>query len=142
MRARPTLTMLTTASAALLLVAGCSGDDGGDTSNTATGGPVTVTASPQTSQAAGAIKELDKVQCTFKDGTWSFSATLTNAGKDKASYTVTVAVAKTQGGTVVGSTQLSETLDAGESTDLSAPDFFKGTDKGVSCVPSATKKPA
>lgn len=124
----------------LLAAPGCQGAKGGDTPDPGT--PSTVTAQPPKSQPAGAIKELHDAKCTFAAGAWSFSGELTNAGKEKMTFTVTVAVAKTDGGTVLGSEQITETLAPGESAKVKADKFYKGTNKGVSCVPSATKAPA
>lgn len=124
-------------------LAGCSGDDA-DPAPTNSGALQTVTAAPPTNQPAGAIKELSKVECA-QDGTdWSFSATLTNSGSERTTYTVLVAVAKKEGGTVVGSKTLTETLDAGDTAELEAKDFYSGDEKAadVQCVPSATKAAA
>ncbi|QIM22634.1 hypothetical protein G7075_18305 [Phycicoccus sp. HDW14] len=139
-------TRATAALTTLLLaagVAGCSGD-GAEPTPTGSGAQQTVTAAPPTNQPAGAIKELSKVRCERKGKDWSFSATLTNAGSEKTTYTVLVAVAKREGGTVVGSKTLTKTLDAGDSATLEAEDFYSGDDKAadVQCVPSATKAKA
>ena len=124
----------------LLAAAGCQGEKGTDTPNPNT--PATVTASPPKTQPAGAIKDLHDATCTYAAGAWSFSGELTNAGKAKVTYTVMVAVAKTDGGTVLGSKQITRTLAPGESATVKADKFYKGSNKGVSCVPSATKAPA
>lgn len=126
--------------AVLLAVAGCQGEKGAATPSSST--PATVTAQPPKSQPAGAIKELHDAKCTYAEGAWSFSGELTNAGKGKVTYTVMVAVAKTDGGTVLGSKQITQTLAPGESAKVKADKFYKGSNKGVSCVPSATKAPA
>jgi hypothetical protein len=140
MRLRTTA-LTATCAAGLLALGGCSGD-GGSKDPTVTTGPSTVTASPQTSQPAGAIAALSKVSCKFGDGGWSFTATLKNPDKERTTFTVMVAVAKTDGGTVVGSKTFTETLDPGQSKDLEASKFVKGKEKGNTCVPSATKAPA
>ncbi|MGG5257804.1 hypothetical protein [Phycicoccus avicenniae] len=124
-------------------LAGCSGDEA-DPTPTNSGALQTVTAAPPSNQPAGAIKELSKVECAQDGKDWSFSATLTNDGSDRMTYTVLVAVAKKEGGTVVGSKTLTETLDGGDSTELEAKDFYSGNEKAadVQCVPSATKAEA
>jgi hypothetical protein len=124
-------------------LAGCSGDDAEPTP-TGSGALQTVTAAPPSNQPAGAIKELSDVRCEQDGKDWSFSATLTNEGTEKTTYTVLVAVAKKEGGTVVGSTTLTKTLDGGDSAELEAEDFYSGDEKAedVQCVPSATKAAA
>ncbi|WP_239111689.1 hypothetical protein [Phycicoccus sonneratiae] len=139
-------TRATAALTTLLLatgLAGCSGDDAEPTP-TNSGALRTVTAAPPSNQPAGAIKELSKVECAQDGKDWSFSATLTNDGSDRMTYTVLVAVAKKDGGTVLGSTTLTETLDGGDSTELEAKDFYSGDEKAADaqCVPSATKAAA
>lgn len=139
-------TRATAALTTLLLatgLAGCSGDDAEPTPTTS-GALQTVTAAPPSDQPAGAIKELSKVACEQDGEDWSFSATLTNSGSERTTYTVLVAVAKKEGGTVVGSKTLEKTLDAGDSAKLEAKDFYSGDEKAddVQCVPSATKAPA
>ncbi len=139
-------TRATAALTTLLLatgLAGCSGDDAEPTPS-GSGALQTVTAAPPSDQPAGAIKELSKVACEQDGKDWSFSATLTNDGTERTAYTVLVAVAKKEGGTVVGSKTLEKTLDAGDSAELEAKDFYSGEEKAddVQCVPSATKAPA
>lgn len=141
MRSRSTVLTAGCAAGALLL-AGCSGGDGGPDRPSTTSGPSTVTASPATSQPAGAIAALSDVKCTFSGGAWSFTATLKNPDKERTTFTVLVAVAAKEGGTVVGSKTFTETLDPGRSKDLEASKFVKGKEKGNTCVPSATKAPA
>ncbi|NNM47957.1 hypothetical protein [Knoellia koreensis] len=135
-------TVLTAGCAASLLALGACSGDGRTDDPTVTTGPSTVTAAPRTSQPAGAIAALSKVSCEFTDGAWSFKATLKNPDKERTTFTVMVAVAKTEGGTVVGSKTFTETLDPGQSKELAAAKFVKGKEKGNTCVPSATKAPA
>lgn len=142
MLARQTLLAITLAATTAL--AGCSATTANDppTPSVPGTGPQTVTAAPPVTQPAGAIRALTKVTCEAQDGAWSFSATLTNEESERVTYTVTAAVARDEGGTVLGSKAITRTLGPGESTRLSVPAFAKAPSKGVSCVPSATKKPA
>ena len=130
--------------AVLLTIGGCTGGDTTTTApTTAPSGRATVTAAPPSNQPAGAIKELSKVSCTKGAQGWTFSAVLTNTQQVKTDFTVLVAVAKKVGGTVVGTTQVTKTLDAGATAPLEAKDFYAGaeTEADVQCVPSATRAP-
>ena len=84
------------------------------------------------------------MRCEQDGKDWSFSTTLTDDGTERTKDTVLVAVAKKEGGTVVGSRTLEKTLDAGDSAELEARDFSSGDEKAddVQCVPTATKAPA
>lgn len=133
----------------LLALAGCS--SGGpapnrpsETRGTATPAPTTATASgsaaPASSEPADVSSSLNAPEalrqhtCTAAaDGSWSFTGTLVNSSEKAKVFTVAIAV--TVGPAVAGHTLITETVAAGKSAEISAPNFATTKDSSGTCNP-------
>jgi hypothetical protein len=91
--------------------------------------------------ATGARAELFDAVCTRDEaGNWSFTGTLVNSDPEQAyTYSVTAFVALVEGGTVVGQTEVTETVAPGESVPVAAEAFYEDVADGLHCVFNVTK---
>ena len=86
------------------------------------------------SSSLNAPDALRQHTCTAAaDGSWSFTGTLVNSSDKTRVFTVAVAV--TVGPAVAGHTLITETVAAGKSAQISAPNFAKTKDSSGTCNP-------
>ena len=135
--------------ALLLALAGCSSggpapNQPSETVTTATPAPSTAPAATSTAPASSepadvstslnAPDALRQHTCTATaDGSWSFKGTLVNSSEKARVFTVAVAV--TVGPAVAGHTLITETVAAGKSAEIAAPNFAKTKDRNGTCDP-------
>jgi len=121
---------------AVLGVTGCSAKGGTTTPEQPT---ATVTGASR-NQPEGAAKDLSGVVCKAdKNGVWSLQATLKNASDSESTYTIRASVVKKAGSTVVGSKEVTRTLEAGKSEKVVIEKITKQQDsKNLLCVPTTT----
>lgn len=111
-----------------VLLTGCSsGDeqpqpDSAPETSSATPAPDRTTVDDQ--GGVGAHQDLQKPQCTADpSGAWSFSGTVANSTKERATYTVEVSVVNPDGWGVLGATTVTAQVDPGESAPVAAEKF-------------------
>jgi len=139
--------------ALLLALAGCSSggpapNQPSETGTTATApgssapstAPPSGSTAPATSEPADVSSSLNAPDalrqhtCTATaDGSWSFTGTLVNSSEKPRVFTVAVAV--TVGPAVAGHTLITETVAAGKSAEIAAPNFAKTKDSNGTCDP-------
>ncbi len=84
------------------------------------------------STSLNAPEALQQHTCTATaDGSWSFTGTLVNGGDKTRVFTVAIAV--TVGPAVAGHTLITETVAAGKSAAIAAPNFAKTKTGSGSC---------
>lgn len=135
----------------VLGLAACS-DDSSDKStgnSTESSAPSTPTASippaPQVGKGGvkGALGDLADADCSYADGAWSLSGTLSNPHKEASVYAVRASVRNKSTSSVLFAEVVSKKVAPGKSVTISEDAFFEAdASDDVDCVVSVTRKPA
>jgi hypothetical protein len=93
--------------------------------------------------AKGARSALTDLHCAADHtGQWSVTGMLANDTKQRSVFALDFDVINAKNGSVQGRTQQKYTLAPGKHTELRTGPFYRGTDKGLTCVANVQRAPA
>lgn len=128
------------------LLTGCAG--GGDPEVPPAGqgsAPTAVPTAPIPGKGgvSGARGDLAGGACTFADGRWGFTGTLTNSQETPQAYSVRLSVRNVKDSRVLGVKVIDKTIEPGKQAKVAEAEILRtDDDKGLDCVISVTRTKA